>query len=165
MSDTFSDLMERSDPTVVIVTTVADDERSGCLVGFHSQCSIDPPRYSIWISKANHTHDVGLRADTFAVHWLPADRHDLAELFGGTTGDRLDKLAHCEWTPGLDGVPLLDDCPDRFTGRRIALFDFDTDHTCVVLEPQVAARADGEAGAWLRLGDASDIDPGHNADE
>ncbi len=162
MNDSFSDLMERGDPTVVIVTTAAGDERSGCLVGFHSQCSIDPPRYSIWLSKTNHTYDVGIRADTFAVHWVPADRHDLAELFGGTTGDSVDKFARCRWTRGPDGVPLLDDCPDRFTGRRISFVDVDGDHSCVVLEPQTAT---GEGGLWLRLGDASDIDSGHEADE
>ena len=85
---------------MVIVTTVAGGHRSGCLVGFHTQCSIDPPRYAVWLSEANHTCRVGAAADHFAVHWVPSDRHDLAELFGGTTGDEVDKFDRCDWTAG-----------------------------------------------------------------
>src|SRR5690606_32330389 len=87
VADPFDALMAQSDPTVVVVTTTDGDERAGCLVGFHGQCGIDPPRYAIWLSKTNRTYRVGRDAATFAVHWIPDDRHDLAELFGGTTGD------------------------------------------------------------------------------
>ena len=144
VSDAFDALMARTDPTMVIVTTVAGDERSGCLVGFHCQCSIEPPRLAVWLSKANHTHLVGAHAETFAVHWVPAGRHDLAELFGGTTGDEVDKLDLCAWTPGPDGVPLLDDCPDLIVGRRTAWLDVDTDHSCLMLEPLEAQTRDRE---------------------
>ena len=71
MRKDFDEMVADADPSMVIVTTVVGDERSGCLVGFHSQCSIDPPRYAVWISKANHTHGVAERADTFAVHLVP----------------------------------------------------------------------------------------------
>jgi flavin reductase (DIM6/NTAB) family NADH-FMN oxidoreductase RutF len=96
---------------------------------------------------------------------VPADRHDLAELFGGTTDDEGgDKLARCEWTEGPGGVPLLDGCPERFVGRRVEWIDTDADHSCVVLEP-IAAWAGEHPTARLRLADASDIDAGHDADE
>jgi flavin reductase (DIM6/NTAB) family NADH-FMN oxidoreductase RutF len=161
--DPFDDLMAGLDPSMVIVTTVAGDQRSGCLVGFHSQCSIDPPRYLVWISTANHTHGVAEAATIFAVHLVPADRHDLAELFGGRSGDDVDKLARCDWTPGIDGVPLLDACPDRFVGRRVGWLDEGTDHSGIILEPLDAA-ASGR-GPWLRLRDVADVDAGHAADE
>jgi flavin reductase (DIM6/NTAB) family NADH-FMN oxidoreductase RutF len=164
MNDDFDALMARTDPTMVIVTTAAGEERSGCLVGFHCQCSIEPPRLAVWLSKANHTHLVGARADTFAVHWVPSGRHDLAELFGGATGDEVDKLARCGWTAGPDGVPVLDDCPDLVIGHRIAWLDVDTDHSCLVLEP-IEARSGTETSGWLRLSDADDIEPGHAAQE
>jgi flavin reductase (DIM6/NTAB) family NADH-FMN oxidoreductase RutF len=163
MREAFDELMGALDQSMVIVTTVADDERSGCLVGFHSQSSIDPPRYVVWLSQANHTHGVAERASTFAVHLVPSERHDLAELFGGRTGDRSDKLARCEWESGPDGVPLLAGCPDRFVGRRLDWLAGTGDHDGVVLEPVDAERAG--RGPWLRLGEASDIDPGHPADE
>ena len=159
----FDELVRDLDSSMVIVTTVAADERSGCLVGFHSQASIEPPRYVVWISRENHTHGIAERASLFAVHLVPAGRHDLAELFGGETADEVDKLARCEWTPGPEGVPLLDGCPDRFVGRRVGWFDGEGDHAGVVLEP-IAAET-GTGGPWLRLRDASDIEAGHAADE
>jgi hypothetical protein len=50
--DGFDELMGRLDHPMVIVTTVAGDIRAGCLVGFHSQCGIEPPLYAVWFSKA-----------------------------------------------------------------------------------------------------------------
>ena len=165
MREAFDALVASGDPAMVIVTTAVGDRRDGCLVGFHCQGSIDPPRYAVWLSQANHTHDLAADAEHLAVHWVPADRHDLAELFGGTTADEgADKLARCDWTEGPGGVPLLDGCPDRFVGRRIDWIDTDADHTCVVLEP-IAAWCPDEAGDRLRLADASDIDAGHAADD
>jgi flavin reductase (DIM6/NTAB) family NADH-FMN oxidoreductase RutF len=160
----FDELVAWSDPAMVIVTTVADGERSGCLVGFHAQCGMEPPRYAVWLSELNHTARIAAAAQHFAVHWVPADRHDLAELFGGTTGDEIDKFARCDWTEGPGGVPLLAGCPDRFVGRRIDWLEMDADHRCVILEPVLAERS-GAAADVLRLADATDIDPGHAATE
>ena len=163
MHEAFDELMSALDQSMVIVTTAADEDRAGCLVGFHSQASIEPPRYVVWLSQANHTHGVAARASTFAVHLVPADRHDLAALFGGLTGDESDKLSRCDWVPGPDGVPLLEGCPDRFVGRRVTWLTGGGDHDGVVLEP---LRAEvGSSGPWVRLADASDIDAGHAADE
>ena len=55
----FADLMTSLDHPMAIVTTASGEVRSGCLVGFHSQCGIDPPRYAIWLSKGNHTYRAG----------------------------------------------------------------------------------------------------------
>jgi flavin reductase (DIM6/NTAB) family NADH-FMN oxidoreductase RutF len=138
MSDTtFETIVSRLDYPMVVVTTVHGGARAGCLVGFHSQCSIDPPRYAVWISKVNHTARVAMRARTFALHFLddtPAS-HDLAELFGGHSDDSDDKFAQCAWHEGPDGVPLLDACPTRVVGRRASLLDDTGDHACFVLVP------------------------------
>ena len=58
----FEELVSRLDPPMIVVTTVSGDQRAGCLAGFHTQCSVDPPRYAIWLSKANHTMALGLYA-------------------------------------------------------------------------------------------------------
>src|SRR5436309_11032282 len=81
---------------MLIVTTAAGGERSGCLVGFHTQCSIDPPRWAVWISKENRTYRVAQGATTLAVHFPSVDDRELAELFGEETGDEVDKFAACE---------------------------------------------------------------------
>ena len=51
MSDeAFETLMGSADPPLIVLTTAAEGERAGCLVGFHAQSSITPPHYSVWLS-------------------------------------------------------------------------------------------------------------------
>jgi flavin reductase (DIM6/NTAB) family NADH-FMN oxidoreductase RutF len=95
------------------------------------------------------------------VHVLGEHQRDLAELFGGETGDEVDKLARTTWEAGPGGVPLLVACPVRFLGRIASLHDIGGDHLGVILEPQ-DAQADSTSRP-LRLSAVSDIDPGHPA--
>lgn len=157
----FADINELLDTPMVIVTAFDGEQRSGCLVGFWTQCSIDPPRYLVCLSKANHTYGVAAGSDVLAVHLIPDDRFDLAELFGGETGDDLDKLARCAWTPGPAGVPILDGCPDWFVGREVARADAG-DHDVVVLEPVDLSAGEPE-GPFVRYRRARAITPGHPA--
>src|SRR3546814_5672424 len=69
------------------------------------------------------------------LHFPTVDDVDIATTFGTLTGDRDDKFARCAWQPGLDGVPMLDRCPNRVIGRKAALLDTTSDHVCVVLDP------------------------------
>lgn len=164
MPDDAFDLIAASlDPAMVVVTAAHDGEWAGCLVGFHSQSSIGPHRYCVWLSKANHTARVAGRASVLAVHFLGADQRDLAELFGTLTGDDVDKLARCDWEEGPEGVPLLTAVPRRVVGRRVALLDEGGDHLCVTVEP-IDVVADGRF-APLRLADVADLTPGHAPEE
>src|SRR3954451_15624062 len=95
---TFTSLMCELDYPMFIVTTVAPDgERSGCLIGFATQISIDPPRFLVGLSDKNRTYRVARRAEHLAVHFVPEDGEELAELFGGETGDEIDKCSRCAW--------------------------------------------------------------------
>ena len=158
----FDELVGRLDHPMAVVTTAAGDERAGCLVGFHAQCSIEPPQYAVWISKANHTYRVAALAETFAVHFLGRADRALAELFGTTTGDDTDKYARCSWVEGPEGVPVLDQIADRFVGRRIALLDPGGDHVCVVLAP---VQATSGQGPLLGYGEVDDLEAGHPPDD
>jgi flavin reductase (DIM6/NTAB) family NADH-FMN oxidoreductase RutF len=160
--DAFDRAMSSNDPAMVIVTTAVRGRRAGCLVGFHAQCSIEPRRYVVWLSKANHTYGVALAAERFAVHHLVRGDRDLAELFGGTSGHDVDKFERCAWTDDGRGVPLLARCPNRFTARRVALLEEGSDHACIVVEPD---RAEGGGFVPLRLGELSGISPGHAAED
>ena len=157
---TFQGLVAQLDYPMFIATVAADGERAGCLIGFATQASIHPPRFLAGISDKNRTHRVARGASSMAIHLVPADATELAELFGGETGDDVDKFARCSWHPGPDGVPLLDDCPNRFVGRILERVDFG-DHTGYLLEP-VAAEADEESGQ-LGFHRAKRIEPGHEA--
>ena len=79
------------------------------------------------------------RRRRLGVHCVPEDAGGLAELFGGETGDAVDKFARVPWHEGPEGVPLLDDCANRFVGRVVERMDAG-DHTAFLLEP-VARRA------------------------
>ncbi|MER6395537.1 flavin reductase family protein [Kitasatospora sp. NPDC001603] len=155
--DAFAALL---DYPVYVVTTAVGRERAGCLVGFAGQCSIRPVRFAVWISKANHTHAVASRAEFLVVHLLPRHRHDLAELFGGRTGDDTDKFADVRWTPGPGGAPVLADAAAHFAGRVHARTD-GGDHTGFLLDP-VDTRTTAD-GAPLTFRDVTDIDAGHPA--
>lgn len=134
--------------------------RSGCLIGFATQCSIDPPRFLACLSKANHTYRV-LADDRFvAIHRLGPDDHDLAALFGAETGDEIDKFAHCDWHPGPGGVPLLDRCTAYLVGDVAARVDLG-DHEGLVLDPLEVGP--GTAAAPLMFSAVHDLPAGHDA--
>ena len=69
-SDPFNAMVSSQDPGLIVVTTAEAGEQAGCLVSFHSQSSIGPQRYCVWLSKANHTYRVALRSSHLAIHFL-----------------------------------------------------------------------------------------------
>lgn len=147
------------DHPMVVVTTAADGERSGCLVGFFSQCSVRPVRLAVFLSVTNHTFAVAERASHLAVHLLTEDQRGLAELFGSTTGDAVDKLARCDWHEGPGGTPVLDECRSWVVGR-IRDRRSCGDHVMHVLEPE-AARHATRPFRGLGFQAVVDLDPGH----
>jgi flavin reductase (DIM6/NTAB) family NADH-FMN oxidoreductase RutF len=159
----FDAIMAAVDSPLVVVTAAAGEQRGGCVAGFHTQCGLDPPRYAVWLSKANLTYRVALFASHLAVHLLDARDHDLAELFGGTTGDDVDKFARCDWTLGPAGVPLLDRCASVLVLQRTATCDTGDDHVCFIGAPVDARHQPGLRP--FHLSDAADIEPGHAAEE
>ncbi|MFD8374791.1 flavin reductase family protein [Streptomyces sp. NPDC059688] len=151
----------RLNPDMCVVTAAADGERAGCLVGFASQCSIDPPRFAVWLSKVNHTYHVARAAHHLAVHLLTRDQRDLAELLGGQTGDEIDKFARLDWWEGPGGAPVLADAAAWFVGTILHRTD-GGDHVGFVLDP---VRWGGDRdGPLLKLSHVSGIDAGHPVD-
>lgn len=144
----------------VVTAVAADGERSGCLIGFATQCSIDPPRFLACISKKNRTFDVVGSAGALVVHFLGTEQRELAVLFGAETGDEVDKFELCEWVPGPEGIPVLSGVPGWFAGRVLDRFDLG-DHVGLWLEPTSAEDRGGPVD--LGFQDVKDIDPGHPA--
>jgi flavin reductase (DIM6/NTAB) family NADH-FMN oxidoreductase RutF len=154
----FTELAAAVPGAALLVTAAAGDDREGCLVGFATQASIHPARLIVCLSVTNATFATAERATHLGVHLIPAGRLDLAELFGGETGDEVDKLAGCRWEAGPGGEPLLLDCPMRLSGRILERHPFG-DHVGFLLEPAaVWAVTPFEA---LPIGAAAGIEPGH----
>jgi flavin reductase (DIM6/NTAB) family NADH-FMN oxidoreductase RutF len=144
----------------MFIATVGDgDERAGCLVGFATQCSIDPPRFLACISVRNRTYRVARGAEAMAVHLVPQDADDLVELFGGETGDDVDKFKRCDWHEGPHGLPIIDRCGSWFAGRVLERLDLG-DHCGFLLEPYAAEHAGPEHYSVQR---AARVEPGHEA--
>ena len=148
------------DYPMFIVTARAGDELAGCLVGFATQCSIDPLRFIVCLSDKNRTFRVAKEADLLGVHLVPESADALAELFGSRTGDDDDKFAQASWTPGPGGVPVLDDCGNWFAGRILERCDVG-DHWAFVVEP--VRGADDETEGAFTFQEARWIEPGHEA--
>jgi flavin reductase (DIM6/NTAB) family NADH-FMN oxidoreductase RutF len=161
--DAFDSLMTSLDAPMAVVTTAVAGERAGCLVGFHAQSAIDPHRYCVWLSKANHTYGLALRSTHLAVHFLTEDDLDVAEHFGTLTGDEVDKFADVAVHTTADDVPLLDRCPNRVLLGRTGLVDEGGDHVCLV--GQCLHAETGGSFTPLRLSQVIHLVPGHEPDE
>jgi flavin reductase (DIM6/NTAB) family NADH-FMN oxidoreductase RutF len=156
----FHTLLGELDYPMFIVTAASRERRAGCLVGFASQCSIDPPRFMVWLSKKNYTYLVARETDLLAVH-VPAQGNEaLTELFGTVTGFTADKFSQCSWRPGPDGVPLLTDCPQWFVGRVLDRLDTG-DHEGLLLQPH--ALGDTAGLGQVGFQDVRDLEAGNEA--
>ena len=154
------ELVSELDYPMFIVTVAAAGERAGCLVGFATQSSIDPPRFLICLSEKNRTYRVARDASVMVVHLVPREATELADIFGGQTGDQVDKFEHCGWSPGPAGTPVLDECGNWFAGKILERMDAG-DHQAILLEPFEASSAAGEQPFAFHR--ARRIDPGHAA--
>jgi flavin reductase (DIM6/NTAB) family NADH-FMN oxidoreductase RutF len=145
---------------VFVVTASAGGRRAGCVVGFATEVSIDPARFLVCISRENATFPVAMEAPRLAVHAVAEPQRRIAQLFGGETGDDVDKFSVCEWTAAEDGTPILTACPTWFIGRVVQRLDLG-DHVGCVLRPE--RWRDGGEVAQLSVRDLADVVPGHPA--
>jgi flavin reductase (DIM6/NTAB) family NADH-FMN oxidoreductase RutF len=160
-TEAFEALTSGLEYPMFIVTAAADGERNGCLVGFATQCSIDPPTLLVCISKANRTFRTAQRASSLVVHYLGAEDLPLARLFGESTGDDEDKFAHCGWTERPDGTPVLDGCRGWVAGDVISRTDVG-DHVATAVRITAAEARNADDGQ-LGFSRVKDFDPGHPA--
>ncbi|MGQ4599410.1 flavin reductase [Nocardia sp. R6R-6] len=155
----FDAVVAAADYPVLLVTVQVDDRRAGCLVGFATQVSIEPRRFMVGLSKRNHTYRVAQHAERLAVHVLGSEQLSLARLFGGETGDDIDKFVHCDWSSGPGGVPVISTVPSWFSARIRDRYDFG-DHVGIVLEPEDGA-APRDAAETLHYHAVADLAAGH----
>lgn len=157
-TDAFAD---RTAYPLAVVTAVAEDGRlGGCLAGFLTQCSIEPPRFLVCVSKANHTFDVATRASVLGLHLLGPDQVATASLFGEQSGDHVDKFACTAWHRGVLGVPVLDDCAAWLVVGIIERFDVG-DHVALLTYPIVGGA--GPRNGLLTNRNAPPFQAGHPA--
>jgi flavin reductase (DIM6/NTAB) family NADH-FMN oxidoreductase RutF len=154
----FASLVSHLDYSLFIVTAAHRGELAGCLIGFSSQVSIHPPRFLACLSVKNRTYRVAEHADILVVHPVPEEADELALLFGGETGDEVDKFARCRWRPGPSGAPVLAELENWLAGRVLERIEFG-DHVGFLLEPIEVSAMEAQEPFTFRRGRW--IDPGH----
>lgn len=160
-SNAFEDLVALLDGPMFVVTTSVGGLRAGCLVGFATQVSIEPPRFLVALSKRNRTFRIATQCSFLAVHVFDERSMDVVELFGGQTGDRIDKFSRCSWHRGAHDMPILDEAAGWFLGRIIERLDLG-DHVGHLLEP-IDGVAPHAPDPLVSLFDVRDMEPGHQA--
>jgi flavin reductase (DIM6/NTAB) family NADH-FMN oxidoreductase RutF len=152
----FFDLIDY--PFYVVTVRSPEADMSGCLAGFVTQCSINPPNFLVCIAKVNHTLGVAERSTGMGLHLLGEDQVDLARLFGEQTGDLVDKFASVDWRLGFTGAPLLVDAAVSMEGQVLGHFSVG-DHEAFLMR---AARAvEGGPPGLLTFRAAPQLHPGH----
>lgn len=146
--------------SMLLVTTRHDDLRSGCLVGFGTQTSIDPFRYLVCLSRSNATTRVAARAEALVLHQIGAEQQELARLFGAESAEWTDKFGSCRWSDGPLGLPVLDGCPAWLAGRIVEWLDLG-DHAGALFAPVAASRT--QPGRGLTFAELAPMEPGQEA--
>lgn len=160
-ADDLGAYLDRVDyPLYVVTVRSPAGEMSGCLAGFATQCSIDPPNFLVCVSKANHTLGVAERSSGMGLHLLGEEQVDLARLFGEETGDLVDKFASVDWRLGCTGAPLLVDTAVSMEGDILGHFSVG-DHVAFLMRA-VRSVAGGHRGILTHRG-APPLEPGHPA--
>lgn len=158
----FQAIAERLDYPMFVVTATDGIERAGCLVGFATQCSIEPRRMLVCLSKQNRTAVVAREVDSLVVHVLRSGDRDLAVRFGELTGDEVDKFAGLDVTVAPGGAPVISGL-DWFQGDVHARHDLG-DHVGYVLDVEATVGAAIRAReSPLGFQQVHGLEPGHPA--
>jgi flavin reductase (DIM6/NTAB) family NADH-FMN oxidoreductase RutF len=145
-------------PYFVVTVRSRDGDMSGCLAGFVTQCSIDPPNFLVCISRINHTYPVALESDAIGLHLLGAEQDAMARLFGEETGDHVDKFAQCDWRLGSTGAPLLSEVAVGLEGHILGHMSVG-DHEAFLMRAERSL--DGGSAGLLTYRNAPSYVPGH----
>ena len=126
------------------VTVLTVPGPAGFTATSFTSVSLEPALVSFYLSTTASTVGAVLDADVFAVHVLGERQHAIAERFARSG---VDRFAGTGWSPGPEGVPLLDGVPAWLTARPVLRQEVG-DHLLVVGE---VLDAGGDGGAGLPL--------------
>jgi flavin reductase (DIM6/NTAB) family NADH-FMN oxidoreductase RutF len=108
--DAFEGIVSDLEYPTFIVTARAGEERLGCLVGFTTQASIDPPRFVVCLSHNNRTCRVGRDSTMLGVHAVPTRRVRPRGTLRRRDLRRDGQVRPLRVARGPEGVPILDRC-------------------------------------------------------
>ncbi|KRI00196.1 flavin reductase family protein [Curvibacter sp. PAE-UM] len=91
----------------VVTSGQAASRRVGVTANSFSSVSLSPPIVSWSLLAASPSLDVFDRAGRFVINILSVDQLPLSRRFASSVADKFEGVA---FTPGLEGLPVLQDC-------------------------------------------------------
>ena len=105
---------------VTIVTTIDQETGpAGLAANSFTSVSLEPPLVLVSVDRGANSLRAMESSRRYAVHILGAHQEDLCRRFAQADLSGMEKLEGVAWTPGLGGVPLLDDYLVRFECRVV----------------------------------------------
>ena len=95
---------------IAIITACHKGHVSGFIASWITQVSFVPPLVMVAVNPLHHTYDLVTNSNAFAINILRADQVELVDLFGKSSGRKVDKFAETLYELGSTGSPILRDC-------------------------------------------------------
>ena len=107
--DAFSEIFDRLDRELWLITACAGEQCSGLIATYISRVSLVPalPRVTVALAKHHLTHELIEASNAFCMHLIGEDQLDWVWRFGVTSGRDVDKLRGLATSIGLSGAPIL----------------------------------------------------------
>jgi len=105
----------------VITTTGADGRPVGLTCNSFSSVSLEPPLVSWGLRISSKSLETFQKAGAFAINILAEDQKDLSARFASSSIP--DKFEGVAWRPGLQGLPVIEDCVATFECTKFAEHD------------------------------------------
>jgi flavin reductase (DIM6/NTAB) family NADH-FMN oxidoreductase RutF len=123
--DAFSEIFDRLDRELWLITARSRERSSGLIATYVSKVSLVPalPRVTIALAKHHFTHELIEAARTFCIHLVSEDQLDWVWRFGIASGREVDKLRGLATSTGASGSPILSDAPAWLDCRVEARLD------------------------------------------
>ena len=123
--DAFSEIFDRLDRELWLITARAGEQCSGLIATYVSRVSLVPelPRVTIAIAKHHFTHELIEASNAFCMHLIGEDQIDWVWRFGIPSGREVDKLHGLATSTGASGSPILTDAPAWLDCRVEARMD------------------------------------------
>jgi flavin reductase (DIM6/NTAB) family NADH-FMN oxidoreductase RutF len=143
--DAYSEIFDRLDRELWLVTARADERSSGLIATYASRVSLVPelPRVTIALAKHHFTHELIEATSAFCMHLVGEDQLDWVWRFGIKSGRDVDKLRGLPTSTGVSGAPILAGAPGWLDCRVEARMD--TGDRTVYLAEVVDARIEQTA--------------------
>ena len=129
---------------IAIVTACYNGDMSGFIASWITQVSFVPPLVMVAVNPLHYTFELIKNSNAFAINILRTDQAELVDLFGKTSGRKVDKFVGTACELGSTGSPLLKDCL-AFIDCNVAWRKEAGDHVVVVGSVAAAGiKSDGE---------------------